>query len=444
MKNTKTYFESMMTKGRNLAARTLKDIRPDNNALAKLSAESTSLLTARGQSSGIKIASGILKNYDQSTANEKREYFKFLLTEFGRDKENLVKASLAYGELPNHKNLKGLTLAMEPKRQELFKRINMAPGGTKALIKMRADLLRFLKEHPELKPVDIDLLFLLKTWFNRGFLTMEPISWTSPATILERLIAYESVHEITSWQDLKGRLDPPDRLCYGFFHPSLPNNPLIFVEVALSTEIPVSIQDILSPTREILKDDQPKVAAFYSINNCLTGLRGIYFGNFLIKQVVENLQVTHPKLKKFVTLSPIPGLMDWIKSENRTANFGISEDDLTRLNTSDWFKDPRFTARMQSTLTAAALAYLLDRQPGSHRLHDSVARFHLGNGARIESIQWLADTSNRGLKNSYAMMVNYLYELDQIEDNHEAFAVRHDVALSAAMRTIRKKSLGKS
>jgi len=260
MKNTKIYFEKMITKGRSLASRTLKDIRPvkGDTALAQLSNKSASLITARGQSSGIQIASDILKIYSRSTKLEKLDYFKFLLTEFGRDKDELIKSCLAYGEQPNHNNLKALTNIMEPKRQDLFKRINMAPGGTEGLVDMRADLLGLLKAHPELKPVDLDFLLLFKTWFNRGFLTMEPISWKSPAAILERLIAYEAVHEITSWDDLKSRLDPSDRLCYAFFHPNLPNKPLIFVEVALCEDIPGSIQDILSPDREVLKNSQMK------------------------------------------------------------------------------------------------------------------------------------------------------------------------------------------
>jgi len=442
MKNTKVYFESMVTKGRKLAARKLKDVRGEagQTAVEKLSSKSASLLTARGQSSGIAVASEILEIYEQSTDDEKQAYFQFLLTEFGRDKDTLIKICADYSEQPDHNNLKALTTIMEPQRQDLFKRINMAPGGTNGLVKMRADLLKFLKESPELKPVDLDFLLLFKTWFNRGFLTMEPINWSSPAVILERLVAYEAVHEITSWVDLKRRLDPSDRLCYAFFHPNLANNPLIFVEVALCEDIPVSIQDILSSKRDIVKDSKLKAAAFYSINNCHAGLKGIYFGNFLIKQVVENLRVAHPKVKKFVTLSPIPGLTGWLGAEDRAAKHNISEADMQKLQTSDWFEDKDYTEKMRAPLRSAALAYLLDRQEGSHRLHDSVARFHLGNGARIENIQWLADTSQRGLDNSYAMMVNYLYEPDHIEDNHEAFAVRHEVAVSGAMKTLKKQS----
>jgi len=338
MKSTKIYFESMISKGRDLASRTLKDIRPaaGSKGAAQLSQKSASLLTARGQASGIKIATEILSLYSQSSASEKKDYFTFLLTEFGRDKDELIQSCLNYSQEPDHANLKTLTAIMEPKRQELFKRINMAPGGTKALVEMRADLLGLLKANPELKPVDLDFLLLFKTWFNRGFLTMEPISWKSPAVILERLIAYEAVHEITSWDDLKRRLDPSDRLCYAFFHPSLNNTPLIFVEVALCETIPGSIQDILSPDRVVLKDGQAKVAAFYSINNCLEGLKGIYFGNFLIKQVVENLRVTHPKLKNFVTLSPIPGLMNWLAKESHAEQLNIGSDDMERLQSSDF------------------------------------------------------------------------------------------------------------
>ena len=269
---------------------------------------------------------------------------------------------------------------------------------------------------------------------------MEPITWKSPAVILERLIAYEAVHEITSWDDLKSRLDPPDRLCFAFFHPNLADTPLIFVEVALCENIPGSIQDLLNPKREILQPERAQVATFYSINNCLTGLKGIYFGNFLIKQVVANLQVSHPGLKKFVTLSPIPGLKKWLLDNERAAKFGLTSEDLARSETKGWFKDVYYAQQLSKGLRAAAIAYLIDRQPNSHRLYDSVARFHLGNGARIEDIHWLADTSKRGLANSYGVMVNYLYVLDQIEANHEAFAVRHEIAISGEMKKLKKRA----
>ena len=442
MRKSKLYVDRMIENGRDYAVRKLRDIRAGQGqySLEGMTKNAASLLTARGQASGVKVASDIIKAYPHCKAADKKAFFHFLLSEFGRDKSKLIEACLQYGEQPDHKNLKTLTQIIEPRRQELIRRINMAPGGTWALVQMRKDLQRFVKEDPSLKPVDIDFLHLFKSWFNRGFLTMQDISWSSPALILERLIAYESVHEITSWQDLKSRLDPPDRRCYAFFHPSLTNEPLIFVEVALCADIPVSIQDILSPDREVLKAGQEKVAAFYSINNCLTGLRGISFGNFLIKQVVENLRADYPKLNKFVTLSPIPGFSDWLIGENRAASFKIENSELLRLQTPDWFKDASFAERMKPALRRAALSYLLDRQPGSHRLHNSVARFHLGNGARIEDIQWLADTSARGLSASFGMMVNYLYKLDQIENNHEAFAVRHEVIISKEMKNLHKKN----
>jgi len=440
MKNSKTYFERLVVKGRNLA-RSVKDIRPSRGTpLEQLKEKCATLLTARGQASGIKVADEVHAVYNQCSEAGKKEFFFFLLTEFGRDKNELIATARQYSEDPSHTNLKALTQIMEPRRQELFKRMNMAPGGTMALVEMRDDLLKFLKVHPELKPVDMDFLFLFKTWFNRGFLTMEPITWKSPAVILERLIAYEAVHEITSWDDLKSRLDPPDRLCYAFFHPNLADTPLIFVEVALCEKIPGSIQDILAGGRNLLPSGRERVATFYSINNCLTGLKGIYFGNFLIKQVVANLQLTHPKLKKFVTLSPIPGMKKWLSDSKNADRFELTEADLSRLDTEDWFGDEIFARKMEKILRPAALSYLTDRQPDSHRLQDSVARFHLGNGARIENIQWLADTSGRGMSNSYGVMVNYLYVLDQIENNHEAFAVRHEVALSGDMRGLKTKN----
>jgi malonyl-CoA decarboxylase len=439
MIEAKTYFEKLVGKGRDLAAKTVKRLPKGAPPLEQIKSISSKLLTARGQASGIKMAEDLHKIYLTCSEQEKFAYFEFLLSEFGRDKDKLMATCQSYANDPSHDTLKRLTVEMEPRRQELFKRMNMAPGGTMALVDMRTDLLRFLKSSPELKPVDIDFLSLFKTWFNRGFLTMEPISWKSPAVILERLIAYEAVHEIKSWDDLKSRLDPVDRLCYAFFHPNLKDTPLIFVEVALCETIPNSIQDILASDRTILPDGQAKVAAFYSINNCLTGLKGIYFGNFLLKQVVAHLQVAQPQLKSFVTLSPIPGLKSWLNTDNRAATFGLDAQDLERLESPIWFKDPKFAAKTKKSLRQAALAYLIDRQPNSHRLYDSVARFHLGNGARIENIHWLADSSTRGLSNSYGMMVNYLYELSQIENNHEAFAVRHELALSGDMQRLKKQ-----
>lgn len=438
VKNSKTYFERLVGKGRHLA-RSVRSTK--GTPLELLKEKCASLLSARGQASGIKTANEVHEAYNRCSTEERKEFFHFLLTEFGRDKGELIAICARYSEDPSHENLKTLTAIMEPRRQELFKRINMAPGGTMALVEMRDDLLKFLIAQPELKPVDMDFLLLFKTWFNRGFLTMEPITWKSPAVILERLIAYEAVHEITSWDDLKRRLDPPDRLCFAFFHANLADTPLIFVEVALCEKIPDSIQDILATDRDILPVEKARVAAFYSINNCLTGLRGIYFGNFLIKQVVANLQLIHPKLKQFVTLSPIPGLKRWLSEDNRAARFDLNAEDLARLETATGFNDELHAKRMEKILRPAALAYLTDRQPGSHRLYDSVARFHLGNGARIENIHWQADTSERGLSNAYGAMVNYLYVLDQIEHNHEAFAVRHEVAMSGEMRSLKKKSI---
>jgi len=440
MNGSKTYFRGLIGKGRRIAKRAINKSGKDTPSLNELKADCLSLLSARGQASGIKVAKKIHSDYIKCSENEKEEFFRFLLTEFGRSKDGLVTAGASYSENPSHKNLENLMREMEPKRQELFKRMNMAPGGTMALVDMRTDLLKLLKVSPDFKPVDMDFLFLFKTWFNRGFLTMEPITWKSPAVILERLIAYEAVHEITSWEDLKRRLDPPDRLCYAFFHPNLADTPLIFVEVALSKEIPGSIQDILAPERTFLEPDKARVATFYSINNCLSGLKGIYFGNFLIKQVVANLQLTHPDLKSFVTLSPIPGFKKWLLQENCAERLGFSRSDMDMLETMTWYEDSKLRKSLDKPLRSAALAYLTSRQPDSHRLYDSVARFHLGNGARIENIHFLADTSDRGMANSYGLMVNYLYILKHIETNHEAFAVRHEIALSGPMNSLKSKT----
>ena len=240
------------------------------------------------------------------------EFFRLLARDFGPDQERLRTAWTAYDADPSPAHLRTLLRVVEPPRQELFRRLNLAPGGTAALVHMREDLLKHLDGDAELACVDDDLVHLLYSWFNRGFLVLRRIDWSTPADILERIIRYEAVHQIQGWDDLRRRVQPSDRRCFGFFHPSLIDEPLIFVEVALTREIPGSIQKLLAEDREVLAPEQATTAVFYSISNCQEGLRGISFGNFLIKQVVEELSRDLPGLKTFVTLSPAPGFGPWL------------------------------------------------------------------------------------------------------------------------------------
>jgi malonyl-CoA decarboxylase len=301
---------------------------------------------------------------------------------------------------------------------------------------MRADLVGALKNNKVLGALDRDVVHLLASWFNRGFLVLRRIDWSTPANILEKIIRYEAVHEIRDWDDLRRRIDPPDRRCYAFFHPALVDEPLIFVEVALTTAIPGAIAPLLAQDRSLVPIDRARTAVFYSISNTQRGLGGISFGSFLIKQVVEELQRELPKLENFVTLSPVPGFMTWLK---QPADVPVSEDEralLGRLDTPNWFEDAEVAAQLRSILEPLAAYYFLKARSPKGRLIDSVARFHLGNGARLERINWLGDLSPKALRESAGIMVNYLYRPEDIEKNHEAYANQDEIVASPAVRKL--------
>jgi len=324
----------------------------------------------------------------------------------------------------------------------LFRRLNLAPGGTAALVRVREQLLDALDHRDDLAIVDKDFVHLFSSWFNRGFLVLRRIDWSTPAAILEKIIRYEAVHEIRDWEDLRRRVDPPDRRCYAFFHPALVDEPLIFVEVALTREIPGAIAPILSDKRDPVEPQRATTAVFYSITNCQRGLAGVTFGHFLIKQVVEEVSRDLPRIANFVTLSPAPNFAAWFNRERiNEASLALDEDDreaLSALAQADWWKDPTVTAAVREPFLRAAGWYYLRARNGRGLPADSVARFHLGNGARLERLNWLGDTSSRALQQSYGLMVNYLYDLDYIEQNHEAYAQQHAiVAASAVSRLVR-------
>lgn len=387
---------------------------------ASLLAMAQDLLGERSQSSGVGIAKRILADYAALEWVEKIEFFKGLSEGFAPAPEPIAAAWNAYLAKPGPITLAGVTKAAEPPRQELLRRLNQAPAATGDLVRLRADLLEALPAHPDLAPLDADLVHLLRSWFNRGFLVLRRIDWASPADFLERIIRYEAVHSIGTWAELRDRLLPQDRRCYAFVHPAMPDEPLIFVEVALCPEIPGSIQSLLAPERPELPVDQARVAVFYSISNCQAGLAGISFGQFLIKQVVEDLSGEFPALDTFVTLSPIPGFRRWL---------GTQGEDAIPADLSPG--DPRAARRM--TLGAR---YLLCAKDQRGRPVDPVARFHLGNGARVERLCWMGDISAKGMKQSGGLMVNYLYDKATLEANHEAFSREGTVAASPALHAL--------
>jgi malonyl-CoA decarboxylase len=325
----------------------------------------------------------------------------------------------------------------EPRRLELFRRLNLAPGGTAALVHMREQLIDAMDHRDDLGVIDSDFIHLFSSWFNRGFLVLRRIDWSTPAIILEKIIRYEAVHEIKDWNDLRRRIDPPDRRCYAFFHPALVDEPLIFVEVALLREIPSAIAPILSDKREEADPERATTAAFYSITNCQRGLAGVSFGHFLIKQVVEELSREFTRVSTFVTLSPAPNFAEWLRRERgNSASLAIDEEDreaLAALDRPDWWRDPSNTEKIREPLLRAAAWYYMRGRNRRGLPLDSVARFHLGNGARLERLDWLGDISDRALQQSCGLMVNYLYDLDYIEKNHETYAQQHAVVASSAV-----------
>ncbi|GLR54672.1 malonyl-CoA decarboxylase [Shinella yambaruensis] len=408
--------------------------------LAAIEAHCETLLSSRGEASGMALAKDILDRWRTFDTEKQREFMRMLLARFGPKTERLEAAIDTYRASQSPKALLELHVAAEPRRQELIRRLNLAPNGIATLVAMREVLLKLKEEDRDLEAVDADFAHLFGSWFNRGFLVLRPISWSTPADILEKIIRYEAVHHIGGWDELRRRLAPEDRRCFAFFHPQLPDEPLIFVEVALTRDMPSRIDELLREDRAPIRAADATTAVFYSISNCQEGLRGISFGNFLIKQVVEDLRRDLPKLDTFVTLSPVPGFAAWLARERRAEAsdaFGDAEKArLAVLDTEGWADDEEIGATVQPTMTAAAAWYFLRARDAKGRIVDPVARFHLGNGARLERINFLADRSGRAMRQAHGLMVNYLYKLDDIETNHEAFAGRNEVVTTPAIRRL--------
>ena len=394
------------------------------------------LLSERGEASGAALAREVIMCFRALTMDQRMEVLRGISEDFSPDPDALRQAAEAYLAAPGAEPAQRLHDAAEPPRQELLRRMNMAAGGTAMLVEMRRELLAVLPREPALRPLNRDLLHLFGSWFNRGFLELRRIDWETPASILEKLITYEAVHEISGWQDLRRRL-LPDRRCFAFFHQALPNDPLIFVEVALTHGLAGAVQPLLAPPRDEagLPPKHMDTAIFYSISNCQDGLRGISFGNFLIKQVVEDLKAELPAIKHFATLSPVPGFSAWLARQPAAA-LPFSADERAALGLDDtaagaqWWQNEALSQSLRGKLLHLAALYLT--QPASAQFSmDPVARFHLGNGARLERIHWMGDTAPRGLRQSFGIMVNYLYDPRTIEANHETFVNTGQVARSA-------------
>ena len=398
------------------------------------------LLSRRGEASGVALARDILTRYDQLTTGPRIAFFEALATRFGPDYERLTGAIEQWRREPTEETIAELHDAAESRRQELFRRVNLAPGGTAGLVDMREQLLEAMTHRDDLAAVDADFVHLFSSWFNRGFLVLRRIDWATPAIILEKIIRYEAVHRIRGWDDLRRRIDPPDRRCYAFFHPALVDDPLIFVEVALTRDIPTGIAPILTSQREALLPDRATTAVFYSISNCQRGLTGVTFGHFLIKQVAEEISREIPNISTFVTLSPVPGFADWLARERaREVSTVLSDDDraaLAHLDTQGWWQMPNTRDAVREPLVRAAAWYFLHGRTKNGTPLDPVARFHLGNGARLEQINWLADTSAKALSQSHGLMVNYLYDLKNIEKNHEAYAETRTIVTSNTVKRL--------
>ena len=390
------------------------------------------VMSANGEVSSLIYAERFLGHVEALDADALSQLVRHIATTYDIDSAALANAARDYGTTPDAKSLSQIANLAEPQWQELFRRLNAAKNGTVRLVRLRQRLLALSGNDNDIARIESGLAALLRAWFNPGFLVLHPIDWSTPASVLEKIIAYEAVHEITSWDALRARLAPEDRRCFAFFHPRMPEEPLIFVEVALTDTIPGNIADVLQMDRQITSKDTASTAVFYSISNCQAGLAGISFGNFLIKRVAQELQLEHPQLTTFVTLSPVPGLMRWMRREMPDLAKQFAAD-----GRPDW---PADADALEPAFTAAALRYFTRSDRPDGWPNDPVARFHLGNGAILEQINYGADKSPKGMAQSAALMVNYRYDLDVVEANHEAFHETKTVLLSPALKTLKKST----
>lgn len=374
-----------------------------------------SVMTSSGEVSSLVYAEHLLTLIEQLNDNDLVSFLKKLSEDYDIDPLALLKVSKEYSANKTQANLEKISKASEPQWVELFRRLNTTPNGTVRLVRLRENIRSLVKDNPDIAFFNSSLLSLFKSWFNPSFLVLKKIDWSTPANILEKIIEYEAVHEINSWDDLRARLAPEDRRCFAFFHPLIPDEPLIFVEVALCNKMPESINEIIKIDREITEYKDINTAVFYSISNCQDGLAGISFGNFLIKKVAHKLKQELDDLSKFVTLSPVPGFVKWLEKKSLQDNL---DDD---------------------NLMTQAILYLTESEREDNSPNDPVAKFHLGNGAILEKINLNADPSTKGMSQSKGVMVNYLYNLELLERNHELFFKTKNVQVSDGIKSLKKK-----
>jgi malonyl-CoA decarboxylase len=403
-----------------------------SRAARKALALCSNLLSERGEVSGTLLASEALAAYQALDEHSRAGFFDLLVQQFSPDPEQVGSAGDAYRANPSAGNLASLQAAVESPRQELFRRLNLAPAGTRILVELRGRLLRELHENPHWMPIVDDLERWLIAWFNRGFLELRRIDWRTSALVLEKLIRYEAVHQIQGWNDLRRRLEA-DRRCYGFFHPALPDEPIIFIEAALTRGMTAKVQPLLDPDSPVLAPETADHAMFYSITNCQEGLRGVPFGSFLIKQVVEDLGREFPRIRKFATVSPVPGFREWLESDPQLADLRA------KLDQPHWWENRELSEAVQKTLVPWCARYLLHAKSEREPL-DPVARFHLRNGARLERINWLGDISPAGMQRSAGIMVNYLYRLADLEKNHESYSRDFQVVAASEIETLARRT----
>jgi len=428
-----SFLQDMLTSlfDRSLSSNTRIDDRP-------ITELTDALLSSRGELSGNRIAAALLDRFDSADSDGQLEWFRLLLAEYDIDAELAVAKARAYAEQQSVENWRSLSRATESVRQELLRRLNRVPGATGRLVTMRKTLLSTLSAEPELARVDSDFEQLFSSWFNRGFLLLRQIDWDTPASILEKIIEYEAVHAINDWSDLRRRLQPDDRRCFAFFHPAMPDDPLIFVEVALTHSLPSSIQSVLTAKREIMAATDADTAVFYSISNCQLGLRGVSFGNFLIKQVADELAAELADIKYFRTLSPVPFFVDWLRERDaESADPLINELAGQALSLAQAAAPlPELSADTTTAVRTLVGHYLVHVRRQDNQPLDPVARFHLGNGASLSSILSGADISATGRDRSASVMVSYLYDLDAVESNHEAYAQERTVTCSKEVENL--------
>ncbi|WP_169306337.1 malonyl-CoA decarboxylase domain-containing protein [Paracoccus hibiscisoli] len=426
------FVEAITRRKRGGEAETLKALARPASERARVAC--TVLMGRIGDAARVAVAEQALSAYAELDADQRADFFRAMRDDHGVDADAIRAAYAAWDATPDARRVADLFEAVEPARQTLLRRLNMAPGATLQLVRMRQDLLAAMRADPDLAAIDADFAHLLASWFNRGFLSMRRIDWNAPAAILEKLMEYESVHQMQGWPDLKRRLADNDRRLYAFFHPATGDEPLIFVEVALTQGVPDAIAPILTAP-DAREPAAANTAVFYSINNSLAGLKGVSFGNFLIKQVVAVLSAELPDLRTFVTLSPVPGFAAWLAAQQDAPTVALRE----ALTMAAWQTDPGAAEALHPQVMAVAARYIVQAKGRGGAPADPVARFHLGNGACAHRLNWPADLSPGALASAHGLMINYLYELDRIEDRHEAFVrdgtVAHGAQLADALKT---------